>query len=136
VKVFLDTNVLASAFSARGLCADVVGLILEEHELLVGEVVLEELKTVLRRKFNVPPATVSQLESFLREYAVEPLPHEIPNFLLKDHNDLLVIASAVNAGAEIVVTGDSEILHLKRKPLRIVSPREFWILASPGKNRR
>jgi uncharacterized protein len=50
VKVFPDTNVLASAFGTRGLCADVVRLILGEHELVTGEVVLEELRGVLPRK--------------------------------------------------------------------------------------
>jgi len=54
VKVFPDTNVLTSAFGTRGLCADVVRLILEEYELVTGEVVHEELCRVLRRKFGVP----------------------------------------------------------------------------------
>jgi predicted nucleic acid-binding protein len=36
VRVFLDTNVLVSAFAARGLCADTLELVLLEHEL-VGE---------------------------------------------------------------------------------------------------
>tara|TARA_Y100000590_G_C15710915_1_gene1010249 strand:+ start:1307 stop:1432 length:126 start_codon:yes stop_codon:yes gene_type:complete len=40
MKVFLDTNVLVSAFATRGLCADVMRVILTEHELLIGEVVL------------------------------------------------------------------------------------------------
>jgi len=132
----VDTNVLASAFGTRGLCTDVFGLILEEHELIVGEVVLEELKTVLRRKFGVPAGTISQLESFLRQYPVQPLPQEVPNVRLRDHNDLVVIASALNAGAEILVTGDGEILRLEDKPLRIVSPREFWTLAGRRKNKR
>jgi len=38
VRVFLDTNVLASAFGTRGLCADVLHIILREHELITGEV--------------------------------------------------------------------------------------------------
>jgi hypothetical protein len=37
VKVFLDTNVLVSGFAARGLCADVMRLVLAEHELIMGE---------------------------------------------------------------------------------------------------
>ena len=42
MRVFLDTNVLASAFGTRGLCADVLRLIMAEHELITGEVVVEE----------------------------------------------------------------------------------------------
>jgi len=39
VKVFLDTNILVSGVATRGLCADVIRLVLAEHELITGEVV-------------------------------------------------------------------------------------------------
>jgi putative PIN family toxin of toxin-antitoxin system len=136
VKVFLDTNVLASAFITRGLCSDVLRLILEGHELVTGEVVLQELTAVLRRKFGVPRETASQIESFLRRYHVEPLPQEFPTLRLRDHNDVVVVASALLAGAEMVVTGDGEMLSLEDKPLRIVTPREFFTLASRQKTKR
>jgi predicted nucleic acid-binding protein len=138
VRVFPDTNVLASAFGTRGLCADVLRLILREHELVTGEVVLEELRGVLRRKFGVPAKAVTEIESFLRSYHVQPKPRELPGLKLGDRNDLLVIGSALKAGAEIVVTGDQEMPDLDEKPegLRIVSPREFWSLAAgKGKGR-
>lgn len=135
MKVFPDTNVLASAFGTRGLCADVLRLILAEHELVTAEVVLEELRRVLRRKFGVPAAMVEEIENFLRGYHVEPRPGNVPNLRLGDRNDLLVVGSALNAQAEILITGDQEMLSLKEKPegLRIVSPREFWNLAAKGK---
>jgi uncharacterized protein len=138
VKVFADTNVLASAFGTRGLCADVVRLILGEHELMTGEVVLEELRGVLRRKFGVPAETVKEIESFLRGYHVEPEPRQIAKLTLSDRNDLLVVGSALNAKAEILITGDQEILDLNEKPegLRIVNPREFWNLMASKKRRK
>ena len=138
MKVFPDTNVLASAFGTRGLCADVLRIILGEHELVTGEVVLEELRGVLRRKFGVPAETVKEIESFLRGYHVEPEPRQVPKIILRDRNDLLVVGSALNAKAEILITGDQEILDLIEKPegLRIVNPREFWNLAASKKKRR
>jgi putative PIN family toxin of toxin-antitoxin system len=128
VRVFPDTNVLASAFGTRGLCADALRLILAEHELVTGELVIEELRGVLRRKFRVPADTVDEIESFLRSYHVEPRPLELPKLKLRDHNDLVVVASALKAKAEILITGDQEILDLDENPagLRILSPREFW----------
>lgn len=137
MRVFPDTNVLASAFGARGLCADALRLILAEHELLTGEWVIEELRGVLLRKFGVPAATVEEVETFLRGYHVEPKPRELPELRLGDHNDLLVVGSALNAQAQILITGDHEILTLEEKPrdLKILSPREFWTLAA-GKARR
>ncbi len=136
--MFPDTNVLASAFGTRGLCADVVRLIFGEHELVTGEVVLEELRGVLRRKFGVPAETVKEIENFLRGYHVEPEPGQVPKLTLSDRNDLLVVGSALNAKAEILITGDQEILNLNEKPegLRIVNPREFWNLVASKKKRK
>jgi len=130
LRVFPDTNVLARAFGTRGLCADVLRVILAEHELVSGEVVIEELRGVLRRKFGVPADTVQEIESFIRGYWVEAKPHQLPNLRLSDRGDLIVVGSAINARAEILITGDHEILALKPQPerLRIVSPREFWNL--------
>jgi predicted nucleic acid-binding protein len=132
VRVFPDTNVLASALGTRGLCADVLRLVLAEHELVTGEVVLEELRTVLKGKFRVPTAAIEDIEWFLRGYHVQGRPRELPELKLADRNDLLVVGSALGAKAEILITGDREIVDLKEKPqgLRIVSPREFWNLAA------
>lgn len=97
MRVFLDTNVLASAFGTRGLCADVIRLILAEHELVTAEVVIEELRAVLRRKFGVPAQVVREIESFLRGYHVEPRPGELPDLPVRGRADLLVLGSALGA---------------------------------------
>jgi len=132
LRVFLDTNVLASAFGTRGMCADVLQLIVSEHELVTGEVVIEELSRTLSRKFRMPPDTVKGYEKFLRGYHVEPRPHQLPKLNLSERGDLMVVGSAIHSKAEIMITGDREILALKKKPqgLRIVSPREFWNLTA------
>jgi predicted nucleic acid-binding protein len=140
VRVFPDTNVLASAFGSRGLCADVLRVILREHELVTGEVVIEELRRALGRKFGMRADVVSEYESFLRGYHVEPKPRRLPNLNLSEQTDLMVVGSAINAEAEVLITGDREMLDLKQKPkhLRIISPREFWNLAArtPRKRQR
>ena len=138
MRVFPDTNVLASAFGTRGLCADVLRMILGEHELVTGEVVIEELGRVLRRKFGVPADTVQEIENFLRGYHVDPKPREVPDLDLSERNDLLVVGSALRAKAQIVITGDQEMLGLKEKleGLRIISPREFWELATKKPRKR
>lgn len=132
MRVLLDTNVAASAFGTRGLCADVLRLVLAEHELVTSEVVIEELRGVLRRKFKVPAGTVKEIEAFLRYYHCEPKPRELPELPLGDRNDLLIAGSALAAKAEILLTGDRELGDLKEKPkgLRILRPREFWDLAA------
>jgi putative PIN family toxin of toxin-antitoxin system len=132
LRVFLDTNVLASAFGTRGLCADLLQVILSEHELVTGEVVIEELRRVLIRKFDTRADKVNDVERFLRGYRVEPRPGQLPNLNLSERSDLMVVGSAINSKAECMITGDREILALKKKPdgLRIISPREFWNLTA------
>jgi len=132
LRVFLDTNVLASAFGTRGMCADVLQLILDKHELLTGELVIEELRRALSTKFGMPADIVKGYERFLRGYHIEPRPPHLPDLDLRERNDLIVVGSAINAKAEILITGDKEMLALKKKPkdLRIIDPREFWNLTA------
>jgi len=47
MRIFLDTNVLASAVATRGLCADVLREVLTRHDLIISNALLKELKLVL-----------------------------------------------------------------------------------------
>jgi putative PIN family toxin of toxin-antitoxin system len=138
MRVFLDTNVLVSGFATRGLSADVVRLLLAEHELLTGEVVLEETRRVLTEKFGVPDEKADQIERLLRRRHVEPVPDpespaSDPPVEVRDPDDETVLASAIAAGAEILITGDKDLLDvadevesLSAESLRIMTPRTFW----------
>jgi putative PIN family toxin of toxin-antitoxin system len=127
VRVFLDTNVLVSAFAGRGLCADLFQHVLAEHELIVGEVVISELRRVLRERIKLPAGTVTAIEELLRDQVVVPKPaqpHPVP---IRDADDQWVLASAVAGRADVLVTGDSDLLDIaSQSPLRIVNPRSFW----------
>jgi putative PIN family toxin of toxin-antitoxin system len=133
MRVFLDTNVLVSGFATRGLSADVVRLLLAEHELLTGEVVLEETRRVLTEKFGVPDEKADEIESLLRRRHVEPVPDSEPPVEVRDPDDEIVLASAIAAGAEILITGDKDLLEvadeaesLSAESLRVMTPRTFW----------
>ena len=129
MRVFLDTNVLVSAFATRGLCADVFRHVLAEHTLVTGEVVLRELRRVLRQKLKLPLRVVDSIEQFLREYDVTPKPSAPATIPLHDADDKWVVASALAAKADVLVTGDHEMLNLgPRAPIRILDPRGFWNL--------
>lgn len=129
MRVFLDTNVLVSAFATRGLCADVMRQVLAEHELVIGEVVLRELRKALRVKLKLPPATVTAIEELLRENEVIPRPRTPSDLEVRDPDDRWVLASAIAGRADVLVTGDRDLLEVAaRSPLRIVDPRGFWNL--------
>ena len=129
MKVFLDTNVLVSAVATRGLSADVVRLVIAEHELLTGTVNLTELQRVLRDKLHAPAKTIRELDALLRTHTIVPKPATLSPVAVRDPDDAWVLASAVAGAADVLVTGDRDLLDLgKRAPLRIVDPRGFWEL--------
>jgi putative PIN family toxin of toxin-antitoxin system len=127
VRVFLDTNVLVSAFATRGLCADLLRHILAQHDLITGEVVIVELRRALRDRLKVPAPIIAAIEQLLREQVVVPKPAEPHPLPIRDADDRWVLASAVAGNADVLVTGDSDLLEMaSRAPLPIVHPRGFW----------
>ena len=127
MKVFFDTNVLVAAFATRGLCADLFAHVLLEHELVVGEVVLDELREKLRTRLKLPKKSIDEIEALLRESVVVKTPSKHLGLRIGDPDDEWVVASAMAGGADVLVTGDAAVLKLgKRAPLPILSPRGLW----------
>ena len=127
MRVCLDTNVLVAAFATRGLCADVLRTVLVDHELVMGEVPLEELDRVLATKLRVPETRRVAVQAALTTAVVVPrptAPHPMP---LADEDDRWILATAVAGDAEVLVTGDQVLLAAAdRAPLPVVTPRAFW----------
>jgi putative PIN family toxin of toxin-antitoxin system len=127
MKVFLDTNVLASALATRGLCADVLREVFSSHDLLTCDEVLEELRGVLRDTFGVPEELIREvLELLLRETKIITT-RKSARIHLKDETDIPILSAALAGEAEVFVTGDKEVQVLGRiESMAILSPREFW----------
>lgn len=127
MRVFFDTNVLVSAFTARGLCADLFRLVLSEHELVTGEVNLIELRRVLGEHFHASGAQLVNVEGQLRDQVIVPRPITPSTLPIRDPDDSWVLASAIAGEADLLVTGDKDLLTVRLKaPLEILTPREAW----------
>jgi len=127
MKVFLDTNVLASAVSTRGLCADVLREVLTSHQLFISEQVLTELKRVLRSKFGLAQDLIDDFIWLMQQDTVLAQPAQLPRVEVQDKDDIFILGAAIAAGAEVFVTGDNELLGLGHiEHLEILSPRQFW----------
>jgi uncharacterized protein len=131
VKVFLDTNVLVSGFATRGLCADVTRLVLAEHELIVGEVVIRELARVLERKIGLPAEQIQEILAFLENQTVQLKPKSLSPIPVRDKDDQWMLASALAVKADVLVTGDKDLLDIAEEVsgLTTTDPRGFWNLA-------
>ncbi len=127
MRVFLDTNVLVSAFSTRGICADIVTVVLADHQLVLGETVLEELSRTLTKKMKLPSAVVAETESMLRRESVVVSHAAEPGVALRDPDDVAVLAEAIEGLATVLVTGDKDFLDVADDlPIEVLSPRGFW----------
>src|SRR6056297_1416811 len=130
MKVFADTNFLVSAFATRGLSADVFQLVLAEHQVMTGEFNLNELKRVLTEKLKVPKQITVEAEELLRRYHIEPVPDNPSGVQVRDDDDRWVLESAIRASADVLITGDKDLLDVSNQvpQLKILTPREFWEL--------
>jgi putative PIN family toxin of toxin-antitoxin system len=127
VKVFVDTNVLVSAVATRGLCADVLREVLVSHDLVLSQQVLDEVGQVLRSKLDASPDLAAEFVRLLEQDAVTARPARLPRVRLHDKDDIPILGAAIAARAQVLVTGDKELLELGVVVgVELLSPRQFW----------
>ena len=132
-RICLDSNVLVAAFAARGLCADLLRLVLSEYELVVPELVAQEVRRTLTEKLKAGPEALSAVEAVFQRFEIIPEGHAPSPIAVRDPDDERVLADAISAGAEILVSGDQDLLVVAEgSPIRILSPRAFMTLARGG----
>ena len=132
-RVCLDSNVLVAAFAARGLCSDLLRLVLTEYHLVVPEVVAAEVRRVFETKLRLTPAALSTVEAVLDRCEIIPKCGHPSPIQVRDPDDERVLADALAGSAEILVSGDRDLLSVAEgSPIPILSPRAFMTLARGG----
>jgi uncharacterized protein len=125
VRVVFDTNVLYSALSAKGFCEEVVDEAAGACALIWSGPLKQELESILAQRHKIGLATRVALAAYvdLCEFVeLEPLPTRI----CRDKDDDVVLATARAGKADVIVTGDDDLLVLKEfRGIRILSPRKF-----------
>lgn len=125
MRIVLDTNVFIAALLAHGLCRKLVRRSLAQHALVSSAVLLEELRRTTRRKFGADPDAIPLIAA-LRERAEWIKPEPLPQRVCRDVDDDWVLATAVTGRADYIVTGDEDLLVLKKYGgIPILSPRQF-----------
>lgn len=132
MRIVLDTNVALSALLWRGTPYLLLQAVRRrEHvQLFTSPVLLEELGEVLIRPS--PSQRLSLIGRAAHEVLVDYIdavdlvtPHSVPPVVDADSDDDHVIAAAVAAGADLLVSGDRHLLGLKsHRNIRIVGPAE------------
>jgi len=133
IKAVLDTNILVSAICFPGGSPDLVfkAAIHKKYEMITCQFILNEFSRVLKNKFNFSEEEVSKAINIIKSTAqktVQPL--DVPKIITAKPQDNYILACALEAGADYLVTGDTK--HIR--PLgsigktKIVSAAEFLLL--------
>jgi uncharacterized protein len=129
VKIVLDSNILVAAVATRGACAELFARVLSVHRYAVHAQILAEVQNALLEKFKVPPAKVEATITLLRDTATLLEAPPLQPGVCRDPDDDGILALAHAFGAEVLVTGDQDLLVLNPwEGIPIVRPREFWLL--------
>ncbi|PAW75779.1 MAG: putative toxin-antitoxin system toxin component, PIN family [Pedosphaera sp. Tous-C6FEB] len=126
MRVVLDTNVLVAASATPGVCRRLVEHCLLREAVILSEPILAELEEKLAGKFRVPQEEATRRVRRLAEEVALVEPGPLSAGVCRDSDDDAILATALAAEAEYLVTGDQDLLVLGRfGTARIVTPREF-----------
>ena len=128
-----DTNVLIAAFVSEGICSKLfLRARKKQFKLITCPFIVEEFERVLHKKFSATQEEVRAATMLLSETAeaiAQPLPKVTG--VCRDAEDHNILACSIAAEADYLVTGDSDLLGLKRfKGILIITPRAFEMLFS------
>jgi len=126
MKIVLDANVVIGAFASRGLCESILELCFHSHEIVLSQELLDEILRNLRQKIKLPGGIVKDIGNLLREHASIASAIPLAADLCRDPDDVKILGLAIAANADCIVTGDKDLLVLKKfQGVPILTPRSF-----------
>ena len=137
IRATLDTNTLASGFVGFAAAQRAPGRLLHlwragRFELVVSANILAELADTLADPYfrrRLTPEQIAAAQRLLHDEATTtPLTAPVSGVATHPADDL-VLAAAVSAGVDYLVTGDRQLQRLGTyQGVRILSPREFLVV--------
>jgi putative PIN family toxin of toxin-antitoxin system len=98
---------------------------LQNGEIVISEHILDELMTEIRANTNAPYRWRRAILDGLQKATILAEFDELPN-IVRDPKDNHVIAAALSANAQIIVTGDQDLLSLKQvENIQILKSADF-----------
>jgi putative PIN family toxin of toxin-antitoxin system len=126
MRVVFDSNIYISALVIPGSQAERAFLKIVDgrDSLLISKAIIDEVLTVLSRKFRKDREALSRVAVYLSEIG-EVVKPTWKSGILRDEPDNRILECAFAGKADLIVTGDKEMLKLRRyHGSRIISLRE------------
>jgi len=134
MRVVFDTNVLVSALLfERSVPAQAMFAAMDAGEILLSETLVNEINEILQRKKFERYISAEQREEFLIALVQSAELVEITETITacRDPKDNHILELAVSGGAQVIVTGDSDLLVLNPfQEIQILPPRDFLLIIS------
>ncbi len=130
MKVLIDTNILISAAlnpNGTPFRAYLKAVTYPNHGM-VCEQNVDEMRRIYNRKF---PKKIADFERFLSmalmTLELVPIPEEedLDEQKIRDANDRAILRAALNADADVILTGDKDFLESGIKNPKIMTAAEF-----------
>jgi putative PIN family toxin of toxin-antitoxin system len=126
VIVVFDSGVWISALHFSGTPLEALDSAIGKSQIAMCSPILSEIHSALKVKFKWSQQTIDQtLAEYAREIVMVQISGNLNGFC-RDPKDDMVLECAFLAGAEIIVSGDKDLLTMNSfRGIRILSPREF-----------
>lgn len=131
MKAVFDTNVLIAAFVSEGLCTKLLFRARQkDFRLILCPYILDELEDVLRRKFSASAREARNARNLVIEASENIIvPHKSVTGVCRDPEDDHILGCAISSEADLLVTGDDDLLSLNSyEGIKILTPRAFELL--------
>ena len=123
----VDANIIISAgLFPESTIGKVFSHIAKNHKLVLCQYTIDELKNVFKNKF---PERSEYFNKFIKRYKYELINIKIRDYKkypnIRDNNDLPVLANAIEAKVELLITGDKDFDDVNIENMKIIKPRKY-----------
>ena len=127
LKVVLDTNIFVSSLFWKGEPNRIVMLASENKiKNFTSTAVLDELRNVLKRDFDVPENKIDEILSNIVSYSELVETGERLEIIKSDPSDNKFLEIAITVKADYIVSNDKHLLNLREfHGIEIVSAKEM-----------
>lgn len=123
-----DSNVWIAATITSGTSKDVVEEARVVGQVFVSPYILHEVDRVLARKIGANSQERLEVQHWMKSFSqlVEPRPRK--KLDCPDPKDIPILELALEVRADLLITGDLQLLSLKKvQDILLIPPRLFWI---------
>ena len=114
MRVVLDSNIITAAFAARGLCTEILFYVLQNFDPFYSINIVNECERIFLKKLKLSKPLAEKNINFIKENFTLAIPTLVESKLGRDKNDLHILGLADEVKAKFIITGDQDLLVLKK----------------------